>query len=320
MSKLKIVGGKELNGEIEITAAKNTLLPILAGCILVDGIVEITNYVEYTDCIAMENILKSLGARIEKNEKSLFVDCREIKEWTITTDLAQEVRSSFFTLGALIGRVRLAKVAYPGGCNIGTRPVNIHLKGLRDIGISIIERHGYIYCNAGNINGGNIHLEFPSVGATENIMMAACTINGTTILTNCAKEPEIMDLQNFLNSCGAQIEGAGSDKIIIKGIGKLLHGTKYRCISDRIIAGTYAIATACARGDVYLKNVDSEMFVTFFNRLGKIDLPNQNEIIGSLKKQLEVKINGEIKEEKNKGVMFFKVFIVLGFVVGILCL
>ncbi|MBQ8749610.1 MAG: UDP-N-acetylglucosamine 1-carboxyvinyltransferase [Clostridia bacterium] len=267
MSKLYIIGGNKLNGEITIPSAKNTLLPILASCILVDGEVKINNFTNYRDCIIMTNILSSLGAKIKYEGSAVIIDCRNINEWTITTELAKELRSSFFTLGAVLGRIGLAKVAYPGGCNIGARPVNIHLKALRDLGVSIIERHGYIYCNADGIKANTIHLDFPSVGATENIMMASCVINGTTIISNCAKEPEIEDLQNFLNSCGANISGAGTDTITIVGVGHLLHSTEYTCISDRIIAGTYAIATACTGGSVKLKDANSQHLIALTNVL-----------------------------------------------------
>lgn len=277
MSKLYIVGGNKLNGELNIPSAKNTLLPILAGCILVNGEVKIHNFTMYKDCKIMIKILKSLGAKISLKYNTIKIDCSNIDNWTITTELANKLRSSFFTLGAILGRLKLAKVAYPGGCDIGARPVNIHLKALRDLGVSIIERHGYIYCNGENLHSGEVNLDFPtSVGATENMIMACCSIKGTTILKNCAKEPEIIDLQNFLNLCGAKISGAGTDTITIVGVGGLLHGTEYTCISDRIIAGTYAIAVASTGGNVTLNNINPNHNKVLFKYLqdagAKVDI------------------------------------------------
>ena len=257
MSKLYIVGGNELNGRLKIPSAKNSLLPIIGASLLVDGVVKINNFSNFTDCMVMIRILENLGAKITFGDnRSLIIDSRDINAWTILSELAKELRSSFFTLGAILGRLKLAKVAYPGGCNIGARPVDIHLKAFRELGVSIVERHGYIYCNADRIKPSKIHLDYPSVGATENIIMASACLKGYTVITNCAKEPEIIDLQNFLNSCGADIKGAGTDTIKIKGVNRLLHSTEYTCIGDRIIAGTYAIATACCGGQVELHNIN----------------------------------------------------------------
>ena len=161
MSKLYIVGGNQLNGELTIPSAKNALLPILGASLLVNGVVKINNFSNFTDCQVMIKILQSLGSSVKLcKDNSIIIDSSDINNWTITTELAKELRSSFFTLGAIIGRMKLAKVAYPGGCNIGARPVNIHLKALRQLGVSIIERHGYIYCNADGIKPCKLHLDF----------------------------------------------------------------------------------------------------------------------------------------------------------------
>lgn len=303
MSKLYIVGGNELNGEITIPSAKNALLPILGACVLVDGVVKINNFANFSDCNVMLQILSGLGAKIKFEDNAVLIDCTNLTDWTITEELANKLRSSFFTLGAILGRFSLAKVAYPGGCNIGARPVNYHLKALRQLGVSIIDKHGYIYCNADKVNATTLHLDFPSVGVTENVMMASCTISGETIIHNCAKEPEIVDLQNFLNACGADICGAGTDTINVKGVEKLLHSVEYECIGDRIIAGTYAIAVACCGGNVLLKNTDINHSTALLNVLREagvevveecVDETSGNELDAN-KKRIRVISSGKLK-------------------------
>lgn len=267
MAKLIINGGKKLFGTINIPSAKNTILPILAGCVLVDGEVVLKKYPKFTDIIKMTGIIEDLGANCKQLKNTLFVDANKINNFTITTERASELRSSIFTLGALLGRFKKAKVAYPGGCAIGARPIDLHLKGLEILGCKIIEKHGYIYCDGSEMKGADIHLDFPSVGATENLMMAAVCISGITHIYNCAKEPEIVDLQNFLNKCGADIKGAGSDVITISGVNKLLHGCTYSPIGDRIIAGTYAIATAMTGGDVTIRNIEPKHILSLIHKL-----------------------------------------------------
>lgn len=267
MAKFIINGGKKLNGTISVPTAKNTMLPILAGCVLVDGEVILKHYPKFTDVIKMTNIIEDLGADCTVIKSSLKVNADKISKYVITSEKASELRSSIFTLGALLGRFKKAKVAYPGGCAIGARPIDLHLKGLETLGCKIIEKHGYIYCDGGSMKGADVHLDFPSVGATENILMAACCINGITHIYNPAKEPEIIDLQNFLNKCGADIQGAGTDVITISGVNKLLHGCTYIPIGDRIIAGTYAIATAMTGGDVTIKNIDFRNILSLIYKL-----------------------------------------------------
>lgn len=254
MEKIIINGGKKLYGEIEIPSAKNTLLPILAACVLIEDSVTIKNFPHFVDVLKMSDIIQSLGANAQINDNCISIDCSKITKYEISANLASELRSSIFTLGSILGRHKKAKVAYPGGCAIGARPIDLHLKGLRTLGVKIIEKHGYIYCDGSSMKGNDVHLDFPSVGATENIMMAAATICGKTRIFNAAKEPEIVDLQNFLNMCGANIKGAGSEVIEIQGSGKLFHGCEYTPIGDRIIAGTYAIAVTMTGGKIKLHN------------------------------------------------------------------
>lgn len=253
MEKLIINGGKRLIGEIEIPGAKNTFLPILAACVLVKGKVELNNFPKFVDVVKMSEIIESLGANIEVYDNKLVIFCNEINRHEIPISRACELRSSIFTLGSILGRFKKAKVAYPGGCAIGSRPIDLHLKGLRSLGVKIIEKHGYIYCDGENMRGNDVHLDFPSVGATENLIMAAACISGKTRIFNAAKEPEIIDLQNFLNCCGAKIKGAGSEIIEIDGVDCLLNGCEYFPITDRIIAGTYAIAVTMTGGKIKLK-------------------------------------------------------------------
>lgn len=268
MSKLLIHGGHKLFGEISISAAKNSYLPILAACVLCEEEIVLHNYPDYTDTQSMCDILSSIGANITNNGGDLLIDASSLFSWGVESELACQVRSSIFMLGALLGRFRKARVAYPGGCEIGARPIDIHLSGFRKLGVKVEERHGYIYCNAEKMHSGTVLLEFPSVGATESLMMASVLLPGETRLLNAAKEPEIEDLQNFLVAMGADVCGAGSGEIVIKGV-KKLHGCSYTPINDRIIAGTYMIATAMCGGEVLLKGVKAEHLRALIDKLDK---------------------------------------------------
>ena len=268
MSKLLINGGNKLFGEIEVSSAKNSYLTILAGSILVEGEITLHKYPNYSDTESMCQILKHLGAEIRREDTSIILDNSGLNAHDIPTELASLVRSSIFTLGAIIGRFKKAKVAYPGGCEIGARPIDIHLSGLRQLGVKINEKHGYIYCDGRDMHAATIVLDFPSVGATENLIMASVLTKGETILYNCAKEPEIVDLQDFLNTLGAKIRGAGSEKIVIEGVNKL-HGGEFTPIKDRIIAGTYIIACAMCGGDITLRGVNPDHLGAVLTKLNK---------------------------------------------------
>ena len=196
--KLKIFGGQKLEGRVKVDASKNSFLPILAATALCDGQVCLKNYVALSDLLVMREILHTLGIESSLNGKEIIFDTRNIKNLTITCELSRELRASVIFLGALLGRFRKAVIAYPGGCKIGARPIDIHLKGFRALGAKIIERHGYIYCNGENLHSGEVVFSFPSVGATESLMLCACLLKGETVLKNVAKEPDIVDLQNFL--------------------------------------------------------------------------------------------------------------------------
>jgi len=253
--KFMVVGGKELEGCVTIQSCKNSVLPILAGCVLCDKPIEIKNVPDLLDVKNMFEILKGLGVQIHNENKDCHIDCSNITSTTLNQDLCKALRSSIFLLGPMLARMGQATISYPGGCDIGNRPIDLHLNGLEKLGVKITKRHSLIYCDGHNMNSGTIHLDFPSVGATENLMMSAVFLKGTTKLINVAKEPEIVDLQNFLNSMGCNISGAGTAEITITGVDKL-HGTQYTPMGDRIVAGTLMLATAITGGNIILKNTD----------------------------------------------------------------
>jgi len=257
MEGFYIIGGNRLEGEVEIDCAKNALLPIIAGCILIEGEVKLEKATRYSDVLAMCDIIKALGGKAEYDGDDLIVNCSNLNNNCICNELASVVRSSIFALGPILGRMGSAKVAYPGGCDIGLRPIDLHLKGLRELGGKVIEKNGYIYAEGSNLQASNLTLSFPSVGATENLMMLATAIDGQTRINNPAREPEIVDLQNFLNSAGADIQGAGGNEIIING-GKKLYSTSYKAMPDRIETGTFMIAAAMCGGKVVLKGAKAE--------------------------------------------------------------
>ena len=268
MSKLLIKGGRSLYGEAEIKAAKNAVLPILAATILTEDRCEILNVPKITDISNMLKILQTLGSEVSLKEGVITVDNRDVNRHNVPNDLAKELRSSFFLLGPILGRMRRAVVAYPGGCDIGVRPLDIHIKGLREMGIAVEESHGMIYCDGSRLKGADILLDFPSVGATENLMMAAALAKGRTRIANAAKEPEIVDLQNFINAMGGKIQGAGSAVIEIEGVEKL-HGCTYTPIPDRIVAGTMLIAGAVCGGEVTVRGAVPEHLEPLLFKLNK---------------------------------------------------
>lgn len=284
MSKFFIVGGNKLNGDVNIDCAKNSLLPILACCIMTEDEVVLKDVPKYSDVIAMCNIIQHLGGKVEWQDQNLIINCKSLDNCDVPNELASLVRSSIFTLGPILARMKRAKVSYPGGCDIGLRPIDIHISGIKNLGGKVVEKNGYIYADGLNINGGNIMLSFPSVGATENIMMLACLINGETRISNPAREPEIVDLQNFINCCGGSVQGAGTNEIIIKGV-KHLHGCCYKTIPDRIETGTFMIACAMCGGRLVLKNAleehNQELITKLKKTTCKIEALNDKIIIES---------------------------------------
>ncbi len=255
MDAFYIKGGKELNGEINLYSAKNALLPILAASIICTEDVTILNCCKFSDVQFMIKILENLGVESAFEGNDLILKLGNANQYTVSEEFTKKVRSSIFMLGSLLSRFRHAKVAYPGGCNIGTRPIDLHLKGLKALNVQIREEEGVIICDGTNMKSGTIVFDFPSVGATENVMMASVLLPGKTVIHNPAKEPEIVDLQNFLNAMGAKVKGAGTKTIVVEGVSKL-HGTVYKPISDRIVTGTYLLACAACGGKVKLNNAN----------------------------------------------------------------
>ncbi len=268
MKEYIINGGRMLEGTVDIRGAKNSILPLLAGCILTDEIIVLHDCPYISDVDSMIKILEGLGCKIIRNDRDLIVDSSGVCNSQIPSSLAKELRSSIFLLGSLLSRLKKAKVAYPGGCDIGLRPIDIHIAGLKELNIDIQEQGGFIICNSQNARCADVVLDLPSVGATENLMMSSVFIKGKTVIRNCAKEPEIVDLQKFLNAMGAKIKGAGSSVIVVEGVDKL-HGVEYTPIPDRIVAGTYLIATAMCGGNVELRNVNSEHISSLISKLSK---------------------------------------------------
>ncbi len=266
MSKILINGRNKLYGKIKIEQAKNAFLPIMCASILASEKVCLKSPPDISDIFYLSEILKDLGVNIEKNDKKIEIFCENLKKTCIDPSLASKLRSSIFLLGAIISKSKIAKIPRPGGCDIGTRPIDLHIKGLKILGVKIIEKHGYIYCDARNIHSGIVLLDFASVGATENLIMASVFLEGKTILLNVAKEPEVVDLANFLNSLGAKISGAGTDKIEVIGVEKL-HGGTYCPIPDRIVAGTYMIACSMCGGEIEIENFKSEDNIFLVSKL-----------------------------------------------------
>ena len=255
MAKYIIRQSGPLTGEVEISGAKNATLPILAATVLTDGICEIHDAPRLSDVEVMCEILRSVGATVTEDYDNhvITVDGSTIDKSVVPYDLVKKERASFFIMGPLLARMGKVNIALPGGCAIGERPVDLHTKGIRMLGARVITADGEVNANADRLKGALVYLDFPSVGATENIMMAATLAEGETTIENAAEEPEIVDLANFLNSMGAQIKGAGTDTIRVTGVEKL-HGTRYAVIPDRIETATFMIAAATTRGNVLIKN------------------------------------------------------------------
>ena len=255
--KYIIEGGKPLSGEVTISGAKNAAVAILPATLLVEGKCHIENVPDISDVRLLLEILSDMGAQIRRmSPNTLEIDCTRVRNTTAPIDLVRRIRASYYLLGAQLGRFGHARNAMPGGCNFGVRPIDQHIKGFEALGAVVEQSGGYVTCDApeDGLKGGKVYLDIVSVGATMNILLAACLADGTTTIENCAKEPHIVDLANFLNSMGARISGAGTDVIKVRGV-KSLRGGSYSIIPDQIEAGTYMAAVSAAGGSVTIKNV-----------------------------------------------------------------
>ncbi|MDI3481304.1 MAG: UDP-N-acetylglucosamine 1-carboxyvinyltransferase [Tepidanaerobacteraceae bacterium] len=257
MSSYIIEGGRKLSGTVKISSAKNAVLPVIAASLLTDAECVIEEAPELEDVRVMKQVLRSLGAKITCEADSIKINASHIDSYEAPYDLVRKMRASFLVMGPLLARLGKARISMPGGCAIGSRPIDLHLKGFAALGAEIELGHGFVEARCKKLKGATIYLDFPSVGATENIMMAASLAEGQTVVENAAKEPEIIDLANFLNSMGAHIRGAGTDLIKIEGT-NWLRGISYTVIPDRIEAGTFLVAGAITGGNILLENVVSE--------------------------------------------------------------
>ncbi len=280
MSKFHITGGVQLSGETVINGAKNAVLPILAATVMNGNLNIIKDCPNLKDVRTMLHILDAIGCDTRFEGNIITVNSKSLDTYSIPEHLVSEMRSSVFLLGPMLSRCGRVVLSYPGGCEIGPRPIDLHLKVLKSLGVSIIESHGFLECRAENLKGCTIQLDFPSVGATENAMLASVEADGITRIKNAAKEPEIVDLQNFLNNMGARISGAGTSEIYIEGKRKLKE-VEYSIIPDRIFAGTVLAAVAGTGGEVVLKNVIPEHLSIVLSKLmeaGCIIREDKNEI------------------------------------------
>ena len=254
MPRIRVRKSDPLKGNVKIDGAKNAVLPIIAATLLANDICVLKSVPNLRDVHVISDLLRHLGAKVDYRDGVLTVDSTNIITYEAPYDLVKKMRASFLVMGPLLARFNHTKISMPGGCAIGTRPIDLHLKGFKALGANINMDHGFVEAKTEVLKGNKLYLDFPSVGATQNIMMTAVLADGVTIIENAAEEPEIVDLANFLNEMGASVRGAGTNTIKIKGV-KSLHGAEHTIIPDRIEASTYMVAAAMTKGDVTIENV-----------------------------------------------------------------
>ena len=293
MKSYIIEGGKKLEGTVKISGSKNASLPILAATILSEKTNKLYNVPQIKDTKTTLEILKLLGCKINQNSGKIEINSKHITKTEIPEHLMREMRSTVIMAGALLGRFKEVTFSYPGGCDIGSRPIDLHINAFKKLGVEITEEAGFIKCKANKIIGTNIDLDFPSVGATENIILATVLSTGTTTINNAAMEPEIIDMVQFLKKMGAKIQGEGTNQIIIDGVEKL-SGVSYNIMPDRIEAGTILCAVAATGGNVILDNVMPEHLTAVINKLEetgcKIEINNKKITLNAPKKLKSIDI------------------------------
>ena len=293
MKSYIIEGGKKLEGTVKISGSKNASLPILAATILSEKTNKLYNVPQIKDTKTTLEILKLLGCKIKQNSGKIEINSKHITKTEIPEHLMREMRSTVIMAGALLGRFKEVTFSYPGGCDIGSRPIDLHINAFKKLGVEITEEAGFIKCKANKIIGTNIDLDFPSVGATENIILATVLSTGTTTINNAAMEPEIIDMVQFLKKMGAKIQGEGTNQIIIDGVEKL-SGVSYNIMPDRIEAGTILCAVAATGGNVILDNVMPEHLTAVINKLEetgcKIEINNKKITLNAPKKLKSIDI------------------------------
>ncbi|MGM0413961.1 MAG: UDP-N-acetylglucosamine 1-carboxyvinyltransferase [Bacillota bacterium] len=279
MNKFYIQGKNKLKGEIKVSGAKNAALPIISATLLAETESRLLDIPDLRDVRNLAAILEKMGAKVDFKDNTMEIDPSTVNRHATDPELARKLRASYYLLGVMLAKEGKARTSLPGGCNIGNRPIDLHLKGFKALGAEVNIEHGHVEVEAENLRGSQIYLDYPSVGATVNIMLAATMAEGKTIIENAAREPEIIDLANFLTVMGANIKGAGTDIIRIEGVDKL-KGQEHRIIPDRIEAGTFIIAGAISGEDVYVKNVLVEHIKPLLAKLTEMGVELEEDISG----------------------------------------
>lgn len=294
MAKIIVKKSNPLKGSVRIDGAKNAVLPIIAATLLAKGKSVLREVPNLKDVHVISDLLRHLGAEVEYKGTTLTVDATNLKTYDAPYELVRKMRASFLVMGPLLARFNQTRISMPGGCAIGTRPIDLHLKGFKALGADVVMDHGFVEAKTDRLTGSKLYLDFPSVGATENIMMAAVLAEGTTIIENAAEEPEIVDLANFLNEMGADVRGAGTNTIRIKGV-KELKATEHDVIPDRIEAATFMVAAAMTKGDITIENIILEHLKPVTAKLREagceiIEMDNSIRVIGPEKlKSIDIK-------------------------------